>query len=173
MIGSPHCWTYPSKIDVTIPIRERARINFEKRRANFLAQIERQKEIRRQRAKSLQVQKPKPIKTPPVVLPTMVSNVIDLNNHRAKATAVVIDEPNACVIDEPNAGIKCRVLRPDYWAAETFYFGAVPEVGSEIILEDVSRRYILRSVAHLATKPGSAFRPIIELHLRSRRKKKR
>jgi hypothetical protein len=155
MIGRPPYWTHPNKIDLTIPIQERARTFFEKRRANFLAQIERQKEIRRLRAKSLRVQKP--IKTPPVALPTTVSNVIDFSSSRAKLRPDTDEEPNPC--------IKCSIFRPKHRGPEVFYFAVVPQVGGEIILEGISRPYILRSVTHRATKPGSVFRPIIELHL--------
>jgi hypothetical protein len=153
MIDRPPKFTYRKTIHSTVIIRQRS-----KRRANFVVWIKTGKNtIRRFQ---------KPNKAPPVVSPTKSSNVIDLSNYRTKSSA-------AGIVEEPNTCIKCDVFLPGCRHSEVFCFAEVPVVGSEIILEDISDRYVLHSVTHMATKPGSVFKPIVQLYLGALPKKTR
>jgi hypothetical protein len=93
-------------------------------------------------------------------LSTIDSNRNDFSNFTQSNDAVTGDE-------RQTTPIMCTVFRPDNRYHEVFNFYSVPAIGTKIILEDIPYHYILYSVMHFATKPGSFFRPIVQLHLRA------
>jgi hypothetical protein len=148
--------------------REGARKSFERQRfrARIIAELRQNRFPIRRSGAPLRLQKVdtvRPAFVKKVQFLSTDSNVIDFSNFTKSNDTVTSDE-------RQSTPVRCTVFRPDNRYHEIFDFDSVPAVGTKSILEDVPRHYFLYSVTHFATKPGSSFRPIVQLHLRAPRK---
>jgi len=71
------------------------------------------------------------------------------------------------------AGVICSVRRPDQWHTELFEFVRVPVKDEEVVLSYEPGVYVVRSIMHLASEPGSETGPHVQICLRAKSKKKR
>ena len=105
-------------------------------------------------------------------------NVIDLKSHPAR-TAPGADNPGQLAGTpflhnlQQLAELKCLVCRPGRSRTEVFEFVRVPEEGEEVVLAFEPDVYVVRSITHLASEPGSGLLPCVRICLRAKPKKKR
>jgi hypothetical protein len=59
----------------------------------------------------------------------------------------------------------CTVYGADFGPEENIAFCALPSIDEVVAFENNDCRYVVSSITHLPTRPGSLFRPVIEIEV--------